>query len=106
MLNRMPFIVCGLLAQYLYGIATVPEYRGRGYAGKLIAEALQSPKYEIAALIPENPSLIGFYERFGFVRYGEPFKSGRTVLAHSAIIRTEEVYNELVREVRLIENEE
>ena len=66
MLNRIPVAVCGYIAQYIYGVATHPDYRGRGFAGKLIRGALQTPGYDLTALVPENPSLIEFYEQFGF----------------------------------------
>ena len=54
---------------YLYAIATASEFRGRGYASQLIAEALQlmrSRGYDVAMLIPSTIEVKAFYERFGF----------------------------------------
>ena len=57
------------LTGYLYAIATASEFRGRGYASQLIAEALQlmrSRGYDVAMLIPSTVEVKAFYERFGF----------------------------------------
>jgi len=57
------------LTGYLYAIATASEFRGRGYASQLIAEALQlmrSRGYDVAMLIPSTIEVKAFYERFGF----------------------------------------
>ena len=57
---------------YLYAIATAPEYRGKGYAGMLISQAIEQSRargYKAVMLIPSDESLVEYYKRFGF---GEP----------------------------------
>lgn len=57
---------------YLYAIATAAEWRGRGFAGGLIREAIdisRAREYKAVMLIPSNESLVEYYKRFGF---GEP----------------------------------
>ncbi len=51
-------------ARYIYAAATDIDYRGKGLMGKL----LERVKNEGEALIlrPAEPSLIGFYEKYGF----------------------------------------
>lgn len=56
-------------AAYLYGIATDPEYRNRGFSTKLMNQFLERCKKEdfrFAFLIPEDKSLTNFYSRFGY----------------------------------------
>ena len=56
-------------AGYLYAIPTAADYRGRGYASKLIEEALvvmRQRGYDMAMLIPATKDLKGYYARFGF----------------------------------------
>jgi ribosomal protein S18 acetylase RimI-like enzyme len=54
---------------YLYAIATDPAYRGRGYAKELISKAIglaRERDYKAVMLIPSEPSLVEYYQRFGF----------------------------------------
>ena len=54
---------------YLYAIATLPEYRERGYAGLLVRKALESARQSgcvAAMLIPADADLKGFYRQLGF----------------------------------------
>ena len=54
---------------YLYAIATLPEYRERGYAGHLVRKALEAARQSgcvAAMLIPADAELKGFYRRLGF----------------------------------------
>lgn len=54
-------------ARYVYAVATLPEYRGRGLAKKLLTFARE--KYdEPLILAPGEESLIGYYEKIGFQR--------------------------------------
>jgi predicted GNAT family N-acyltransferase len=56
-------------AGYLYAIATAADYRGRGYASRLIGQALDVMRqrgYDVAMLIPASDELKGYYARFGF----------------------------------------
>jgi ribosomal protein S18 acetylase RimI-like enzyme len=104
MLNRVPIVVFEMIGQYIYGVGTHPDYRRHGYAGKLIKDALQTPVYEFAALVPENPSLIGFYRRLGFARRGYLPRDGRAVLVYDNTIMPEKVYIELAQKIQAIEN--
>ena len=55
---------------YIYGVATHPEYRGRGLARKIIAESFQRiyrEGVEYALLIAEEESLRGWYGTMDFV---------------------------------------
>jgi hypothetical protein len=57
-------------AKYVYAVATLPNYRKKGYASKILKYA--SEKYnEPLILQPENDKLVEYYERLGFV---EAFK--------------------------------
>lgn len=53
---------------YLYAAATLPAYRGRGYMGALIKEALHYAKSvaDFVYLCPAEDSLYDYYRRFGF----------------------------------------
>ena len=58
----------GLKAAYICGVATIPEYRGRGLCAKLMKEAeddLKKRGYDICFLIPESESLFDFYGKMG-----------------------------------------
>ena len=59
----------GKKAAYIYGIAAFRRCRGRGVGSALIRAALDELKkrgYEMVFLVPAEPSLFGYYERFGF----------------------------------------
>jgi hypothetical protein len=57
-------------AKYVYAVATLPDYRKKGYAAKILKYA--SEKYnEPLILQPENDRLVEYYKRLGFV---EAFK--------------------------------
>ncbi len=54
---------------YLYALATDKEYRGRGYMGRLINEALELAKQsgvDFCFLVPADAPLYDFYKKFGF----------------------------------------
>ena len=59
----------GQKAAYIYGIASFKAHRGLGIGSKLIRAALSHLKqqgYGPIFLVPAEPSLFGYYERFGF----------------------------------------
>ena len=59
----------GRKAAYIYGIAAFESCRGLGIGSGLIRAALEELKkrgYEAVFLVPAEPSLFGYYERFGF----------------------------------------
>lgn len=69
MLSLLPAQLCHeghrLPIRYVYAVATLPEYRGKGYARLLLEEAfrrLQAP----LALLPASASLREYYGRLGF----------------------------------------
>ena len=54
---------------YIYGVATAPEFRRRGLAGKLMGEAMRliaDRGDDAALLIPSEEWLRGFYAPYGF----------------------------------------
>ena len=56
-------------AAYIYGIAAFQSCRGRGVGSALIRAALEELNkrgYEAVFLVPAEPSLFGYYERFDF----------------------------------------
>lgn len=60
-----------ITARYVYGVATLPEYRGRGFATEILQFAKQ--KYgEVLILSPAEESLAGYYEKLGFQRAFSP----------------------------------
>lgn len=73
MLHAFPYSLSAsdylLNSYYIYGVGCAPEYRGRGYAGQLIEDALlraRSGGLDLCMLIPQDDGLFGYYERFGF----------------------------------------
>ena len=56
-------------AAYLYGIATEPACQKQGISSKLIRKMLVCCKeagFRFSFLIPEGPSNVAFYEKFGY----------------------------------------
>ncbi len=54
---------------YIYGAATMPEFRGRGVMTALLNESFKTDKKNNkagSALIPANSGLFDFYARFGY----------------------------------------
>lgn len=71
MLHLLPFESELGRTTYIYGVATAPEFRGRGLASQLMREAMQliATRGDDAALLIPTPGeewLHGFYGRFGF----------------------------------------
>lgn len=58
--------------QMIFGLDTLPEYRCRGHAQRLMNEFLSIAKSEgrRGVVLTCKESLIGFYEQFGFVNEG------------------------------------
>ena len=61
---------------YIYAVATLVEYRGRGIASNLLGEALryieESRAFDCAALIPSSTESKRLYERLGFENVQKP----------------------------------
>lgn len=61
---------------YIYAVATLAEYRGRGIASNLLGEALryieESSAFDCAALIPSSTESKRLYERLGFENVQKP----------------------------------
>ncbi len=71
MLHIIPFRTSFGSAAYIYGVATHPDHRGRGYSSSLLCEAVdvaRSRGDKILFLIPDaaKPWLRDYYARFGF----------------------------------------
>lgn len=59
---------------YVYGVATLPKHRGKGYSRKLMKEALEmltADGQDFAVLYPAEESLQEFYAQQGFVHCGK-----------------------------------
>lgn len=54
-----------LNGKYVYAVATLNEYRCRGFAGTLVEKAKQYAN-DFLWLIPANVALIDFYKKLGF----------------------------------------
>lgn len=87
MLHLLPFESQLGRTTYIYGVATAPEFRRRGLAGKLMGEAMRliaDRGDDAALLIPSEEWLRGFYAPYGFsgaipVTFASP---GRLRLRH------------------------
>jgi len=73
-----------LPAEYVYAVATLPAYRGRGYAGELTRYAADLAKGEgksALCLRPADEGLFGYYAKLGFAkafaRYEKANRHGR-----------------------------
>lgn len=56
---------------YIYGVATAPKYRCKGYMGRLMETALEyikSRRFELVYLVPTEEN---YYKKFGFVTVRE-----------------------------------
>lgn len=58
--------------QMIFGVNTLPEYRGNGYAGMLLKEMIRIAREErrLGLVLTCKEALIPFYARFGFVNEG------------------------------------
>ena len=57
-------------AHYIYAASTLPEHRGRGLMGRLLAGAAEEGLrrgQQYSVLIVEEPSLLDYYARFGYL---------------------------------------
>ncbi len=57
-------------AHYIYAASTLPEHRGRGRMGRLLAAAAEEGLrrgQQYSVLIVEEPSLLDYYARFGYL---------------------------------------
>ena len=52
-------------AKYVYSVATLPEYRGRGYAGKILKKAEEIFNMPLV-LVPAEKELVSYYRKVGF----------------------------------------
>lgn len=69
MLHIVPFECNGARIGYIYAVATTPSARRRGYATRLLHEAIDYARhngYDALALIPADEGLRDYYARFGF----------------------------------------
>lgn len=69
MMTLMPLIIAGKPGAYVYAVATLPEYRGRGLVRKLDAFAEQVVRQnggQFLTLVPAELSLFPFYEKLGY----------------------------------------
>lgn len=51
----------------IYAYGTHPAYRGRGFGGRVLEAAVgEATRSGLGAVCPAEPSLFGFYEKYGF----------------------------------------
>ena len=63
--------------QMIFGVNTIPEYRGHGYAGELIRRAIEDAKAQgrFGLVLTCKDKLVDYYAKFGFVNEGRSDKS-------------------------------
>ena len=69
MLHIIPFEHNGSKVAYMYAVATECHARGKGYAKKLIRQAIEKAKsegYKAIFTLPADAGLSEFYSQFGF----------------------------------------
>ena len=54
-----------LPVKYVYAVATLPEYRGKGYAAKILEKAQEIFELPLV-LVPAEENLVAYYEKQGF----------------------------------------
>ncbi|MDR1681120.1 MAG: GNAT family N-acetyltransferase [Prevotellaceae bacterium] len=57
-------------ARYVYAVATLPAFRGKGFSRQLLAQAdarMRAEGCELAVVMPASDTLVGFYAQQGFV---------------------------------------
>jgi len=57
---------------FIFGIATAPEERKKGYAGEVLQKILNKiylDKYTLAMIATQDEYLFKYYEKFGFVKF-------------------------------------
>jgi predicted acetyltransferase len=62
-------------AGYLSGVMTHPDYRGKGYMGRLLNlafEAMKEKGFDYTFLIPQEEWLIEVYKKFGYQLFVSP----------------------------------
>ena len=69
----MLYVINGEKASYLYGLATLPQYRCKGYMTELIKYSLDRNEKEYVFLIPAEDNLLKYYERFGFTEISHTY---------------------------------
>lgn len=79
MLHIIPFEQNGAKVAYMYAVATDYHARGKGYAKKLIRQAIEKAKkegYKAIFTLPADEGLSEFYSQFGFKgKYPVEFKT-------------------------------
>ncbi len=53
-------------ARYVYGVGTLPAFRGKGYAGKVLEAAKQYISADVFYLYPATSHLRAFYKKHGY----------------------------------------
>lgn len=63
--------------QMIFGVNTLPEYRGKGYAGELIRQAIRDARQQgrKGLVLTCKEHLLDWYSSFGFVNEGVSEKS-------------------------------
>ncbi|MBQ7704618.1 MAG: GNAT family N-acetyltransferase [Selenomonadaceae bacterium] len=63
--------------QMIFGVNTIPAYRKKGLAGKLIQQAITDSKIQNrkGLVLTCKDSLVSYYSKFGFINEGKTLKS-------------------------------
>ena len=71
-------------AWQLRGMATVPELRGQGIGGQLVAAAIEQIRRRNGRFVwcDARTSAVSFYARHGFTAEGEQFRHAETGIPH------------------------
>ena len=83
-------------SSYLYGVGTLPEYRGKGIMAQVINFSFEEDRKkgtDYSILIVQEQSLLNYYSRFGFEKYfsiGEKyFDTNEEILRFRPVTRTD-----------------
>ena len=76
------------MSYYIYGVGTLQEHRGKGYAKAILEYIKQVVPCDILFLYPAKPSLRAFYEKLGYrsVLYRNEYTVQRSESMHSALM--------------------
>lgn len=82
--------------KYIYAVATLEEYRGKGISTRLLSFAddyLQKNQIDCAVLVPATQKLFSFYQQKGYVAFSDIGKISinPSTLLHSDVVLTSNI---------------
>lgn len=72
-------------ARYVYGVGTLPTYRGKGYAAQLLKTAAKQTTADVFFLYPAASSLRTFYQKLGYRDFFTQNKGVSTLVSSEKI---------------------